>query len=408
MTQVLLVRHGESEANASEIWQGRQDGPMTPAGVVQAEAVGRRLSGWNWDVVMSSPLQRARGTAATFGNEVAFDDDFTEVDLGVWDGMPFSQVLNDHGQDLLAILTGSDLQYGGTGETPSQVAGRMWGALDRLADSIGDDGRAVVISHGGAIDSVVAQLFSSQGSIRTVGLAANASVTVLNRRDKRWTLQSFNDTHHLDPPNGVQRRLKDGDSVIAIFRHGQTAANVNGVWQGHTCWGLDDVGHKQAELLANWYGRLDRVYTSPLDRAVQTARRLSTSEPIVVDGLQEIGMGLWEGLTVEEIKSKWPELYSQIFDSRQDLARGETGESWETMSDRVRRTIDRLEIPGGEVTGVVAHGAAIRAYLTSLSGGGWNQASKLETPFNASASHVAFTSRGPLILDYNLAPHLEG
>lgn len=409
MTQLVLLRHGESEANAAQVWQGRADGPMTWQGERQAEEVAKRLAGQTWDLVVSSPLRRAMATAGSVSAQYESDDDLLEVDLGEWDGLPFATVLNEHGQDLLAILAGADNRYGARGEKPSQVAGRMRKALDRIAGAVGPDGRALVVSHGGAIDSVVAGLLAGPGSIRTVGLVSNASLTVLNLREGRWRLQTLNDTDHLGLPSPeVRKRTADGDPVLAIFRHGQTAANVNGVWQGQTCWGLDEVGEQQADRLAGWYGTLDRVYTSRLPRALETARRLTLAEPVPVDGLEEIGMGLWEGLTVEEIKERWAELFEAIFKKRQDLARGETGESWQTMSDRFRKAIDGLDLPPGRVTGVVAHGAAIRAYLTSLSGGDWHLASNLETPFNTSVSHIAFTGRGPLILDYNIAPHLEG
>jgi broad specificity phosphatase PhoE len=90
-----------------------------------------------------------------------------------------------------------------------------------------------------------------------------------------------------------------------------------------------------------------------------------------------------------------------------DLKRGSTGESFAELTSRVTSAIDTIEPASGEPTVVVAHGGAIRAYISSLTASTDTYAESLYTPRNTSVSHIALTDRGPLILDYGVAPHLE-
>ncbi len=84
-----------------------------------------------------------------------------------------------------------------------------------------------------------------------------------------------------------------------------------------------------------------------------------------------------------------------------------TGESWGELTGRFRATVHGLAPAGDGVTAVVAHGGAIRAYVSSLTVSTDSHSESLYTPRNTSVSHVALTGDGPLILDYSVAPHLE-
>lgn len=91
---IYLVRHGETEWNASGRYQGRLDSPLTSRGIRQAEAFGRRLisSTGRVDGMYASPLGRVRHTTAiirSFGNypDVQWDARLEEVSVGSWDGL---------------------------------------------------------------------------------------------------------------------------------------------------------------------------------------------------------------------------------------------------------------------------------------------------------------------------------
>lgn len=91
---------------------------------------------------------------------------------------------------------------------------------------------------------------------------------------------------------------------ISVFRHGLTDANENGVYIGKTDLPLSDAGR---EALQDKYDQLEypkvqRVYSSPLERAVQTAEIIFPDrEIVIVDDLREMDFGVFEGLPAEEL-----------------------------------------------------------------------------------------------------------
>ncbi len=94
MNETYLIRHGETEWNVQGRFQGKLDSALTDAGVKQAEAIGRRLTGLDlsFDAFVSSPLGRTRQTAAIIAESTNLpaakgDDRLAEVSLGSWDGL---------------------------------------------------------------------------------------------------------------------------------------------------------------------------------------------------------------------------------------------------------------------------------------------------------------------------------
>jgi broad specificity phosphatase PhoE len=398
---LILVRHAESEANASSVWQGRAESSLSERGKGQAARLGGRFRG-NFDLVVSSPLSRAVETAKAVSEDVVVDERLIEIDLGRWDGLSFAEMGERYQLELAEVDRRGDLRFGETGETFGELSERAWAAVESLLDRLGDDGTALVVTHGGVLDALISRFFPRKQGGRTYAFPGNASASRMVRRYGRTRLASFNDVAHLNEPD-----RKSEVAVMTLIRHGRTRANFEGRWQGHSGRGLDHVGQRQAEALAAWYGRLDLVFTSPLDRARETARHLALREPIVVDDLRELGFGLWEGLTTPEIEGGWPDLFHQIFLEGLDLPRGETGETWEQMTARVCRAIENLARPDRGRFAVVTHGGSIRAYMTFIGGGSWAMAGGFETTPNTGVSHIAFKETGPFLLDYGVAPHLE-
>lgn len=407
--KIVLVRHGESEANASKVWQGQLNSPLSITGRSQAEALARRLRGRHFDMVASSDLRRAEETASALGVPVEPSPAWREMDLGAWEGRTFEEVRSTYAEHMAAIRAGEEVRFGETGETLAGFAARIRQALGEMSERLGDEGRALVVTHGGVIDVLVATLIGRQEGGRAAALASNTSLTTIGGTAERPMLESFNDAGHLGVLTGwAKRQFSEGRPMVTVVRHGVTSANREGRWQGQSCRGLDDEGRVQAGRLAEWYGSFDRVISSPLPRALETAKVIAGAAPVAEElDFQELGMGRWEGLTTDEILAGWPTLYSRIFDDGVDLRRGETGESLGEVERRVRAAFDRVHPLPGERVAVVTHGAAIKSLVGSITGRGPDIRFSVATAPNVSVTHVVLTPEGPVLADYGVATHLE-
>ena len=406
--EIVFLRHGESTGNASGLIQGRGSSPLSEKGVAQAAAAAHRLTeGKPFDLIVSSDMERTVQTVGALGLSFETDAVWREMDLGAWDGVPLTEIAKRFPEELAALQRGEPVPIGGTGETFPEFTARVRSGINGLVERMGGAGRVLVSAHGGVIERAVAIAVGRPGAVAFAGRVANTSLTGVSVLPSRIRLDRYNDATHLGPFSGwASERFAAGDTVVALVRHGRTAANESGVWQGHTDGGLDGEGRRQAARLADWYGKFEMLYSSPLGRALETAAALRLDgEPEVVPGLMELGMGAWEGHTVEEIKSGWPEIWQKIFDDGDDFPRGGNGETWSGMVARVSGAVAGIasEHPGRHI-GVVSHGAAIRGMCSSLVGLDHAHRRGLVAPENTSVSHIVFGPDGPVLADYNLGP----
>lgn len=407
MPTITFIRHAESQANLDGVWAGQSDSGLSEAGKESLEPLGERLSDKDFDVVISSSLVRARETAGSFADDIAIDDDFIEIDLGRWDGWTVEEVLSRDGDLLKEAVTSREVPMGATGETLNQAGKRAITAVDRLAERLGEDGHAAVVTHGGLLQTVLHRHLAGKGR-RIHAFTENTAISRITWSYGHPRLSVFNDLGHLGPvPPLVSSHLEKGDPVVSLIRHGRTRANVEGRWQGQGDWGLDELGRRQAEALVGWFGKAPSVYSSPLGRARQTAEYVALDGVAHVEDLKELSMGDWEGMTSEEIYGQWPERMEEIYRDGVDLKRGVTGESWGELTARFRQAVHGIEAANGHRTVIVAHGGAIRSYVSSLTSTDDSHAESLFTPKNTSVTNIAMTGEGPLLLDYAVAPHLE-
>lgn len=183
MAHFYLVRHAESVANAHpELVGGRSNhSPLTERGKTQARQLGKfvRERGLAYDKVFSSPAKRAVSTAKHAFNRTQRDiivlGKLQEISQGIAEGMPRIEVYTP---ELLAMIEkkGRDFRMPG-GESTRQVGKRMLQCLSRVADWAGDETPHMVVTHGTAIRSLVAELEDrSQQWIYTAPMP-NASLT---------------------------------------------------------------------------------------------------------------------------------------------------------------------------------------------------------------------------------------
>ena len=150
MTEILFVRHGETDWNVEGRVQGHSDRPLNRNGEAQARALADKLRDDRIDAVYASDLARARDTAApvaeAHGLEVELLPGLREKDFGTWEGLLDTEI-----RERFPQANGGPW---GDAETSEEVTQRVLATLHEIAGRH-PDGRVLVVSHGGPIRAVL-------------------------------------------------------------------------------------------------------------------------------------------------------------------------------------------------------------------------------------------------------------
>ena len=195
---LILVRHGRTSANAAGLLQGRVDNELDDVGIQQASQIAAALALGDHrpDRIVSSPLKRAHQTAdATrhlLGIEMTIDERWAELDYGVWDGLPISEVRPDMWRQWQSdpgfALPG--------GESLVALNDRVGAACDDLAAEASSRDIAV-FTHVSPIKSAVRWVLSTEEEISWRIHVSQAQIARIHFRDGVPRLSTFNDTSHL-------------------------------------------------------------------------------------------------------------------------------------------------------------------------------------------------------------------
>ncbi|WP_433166846.1 histidine phosphatase family protein [Kribbella sp. CA-247076] len=154
MTELVLLRHGESRWNAEDRYQGQQGTGLSPRGHDQAKLAAEfLLTTGPFDQLVASDLQRVTETLQPYLDacerpDVRVDTRWREIDVGTWGGRTFAEVYAEEPDVVDAFASGQDVARGG-GETFAQLRERVWEAIREIATS--GARRVLVVTHGGPI-----------------------------------------------------------------------------------------------------------------------------------------------------------------------------------------------------------------------------------------------------------------
>ena len=198
--KVLLIRHGETDWNAQQRWQGHSDVPLNTQGVLQAEEAAERMRQYNLEVLLSSDLVRARQTAEIIANKhsvpIVTTEHLREVHVGSAEGLGYRESLDLFGIESIVrwrSLERSDLDFAfPEGETKLEALRR---ALDATEEFLQEKGatRVGVISHGMLIRTFLQYHFPK---LQIPSVLPNCSYFVLAYEVSRrkWTLSDNGST----------------------------------------------------------------------------------------------------------------------------------------------------------------------------------------------------------------------
>ena len=197
-SQMIVIRHGETEWSRAGRHTGRTDIPLTMRGELEAADASRTLAGWTLDRAYTSPLQRARRTAHLVepACDLVVDDDLVEWDYGIYEGESTVQTRERIAD--WSVWTHELVD----GETVDEVGDRADRFIARFDTEVGDTGTAVVFAHGHLLAILIARWCGLPAVEGRRFALATATVSLLGWHREDRVIRAIN--HRcgdlLDPP----------------------------------------------------------------------------------------------------------------------------------------------------------------------------------------------------------------
>lgn len=187
-THIGLFRHGTTDWNINMLLQGVTDVPMNSTGIEQVRTAARALNGNEWDLILTSPLGRARQTAEIIAEQLGFQeihqqDLLIERSFGEAEGLAYEEWKSKY----------SNLDELPGGESKSELLARSKLLLDTFTDTHPGK-RILAISHGALIRTVLT-IASDSKLPRDGERLGNASLNVVSHKDSFWSVTMYD----LDP-----------------------------------------------------------------------------------------------------------------------------------------------------------------------------------------------------------------
>jgi uncharacterized phosphatase len=183
-----LVRHGETEWNALRMLQGSTDIPLNNTGILQAEECSQFLKNSSWDIIITSPLRRAKQTAKIIKTNinVPFIEmaEFKERHFGDAEGMTKQERRKKYPDKIYPNQ-----------EDYSIFSNRIMGGLQKVNEQYKDK-KILLVAHGAVINAILTTFSNGEiGSGKTKLI--NACLSNIHFEKDKWKIKDFNQTSHL-------------------------------------------------------------------------------------------------------------------------------------------------------------------------------------------------------------------
>ncbi len=199
-TRLLFVRHGQTNTTVDDAFCGVTEVPLTPMGRRQAQALAERLRHVHIDALYCSPQQRALETATpiagVLGLEISRRDELREMDFGVWENHPPTELLKEYPQLIQGWNKGLWMGNPPGGETRQAVIARVVPCIiELLGAHMGKT--LLVVSHRTTLRLLIGHMLDMALSSSRRMEVSPASLTELHVTEDQVRLIFFNDTSHL-------------------------------------------------------------------------------------------------------------------------------------------------------------------------------------------------------------------
>ncbi len=200
-TEILLIRHGETDYNAKVVIQGQLNNLLNERGRQQARSLQKRFKrNKNFDCIISSDLSRAKETAEIINEKlrlpIEFDSRWREIALGYWEGKSWerlkietNELENEYFRDWFHYC-----EHGG--ESWQQVMERIKKAFFDIIKRL-QGKRILLVTHGGAIRLAIMYILNLPNKYYPM-IFNNTSISEVSYRKEKWWLKRINDASHLE------------------------------------------------------------------------------------------------------------------------------------------------------------------------------------------------------------------
>lgn len=200
-TELIVVRHGETEWNATGRQQGHLDVPLNERGRKQSEAIATRLASTSFAALYSSDLARATQTAELIakanGHQISFDPRLRERDLGIFEGLTKTEIAQKFPGEHDGYENGGLDFVIPQGESIRQRFERSVASLDQIAAAHPSE-RVVVVTHGGVLNGLLRRTLGVPLEAERGFAIHNAAWTLFLCTKGLWQMVSWGDISHLD------------------------------------------------------------------------------------------------------------------------------------------------------------------------------------------------------------------
>ena len=199
-TEIILIRHGETEWNSQKRMQGHSNSDLSSVGQAQIQALGQWMKNVPFDLIYSSDSLRAKQTAEAItqfsGHELKIDLRLREKNLGVFEGLTTKEARERHPEVFRLFKTAGSKYVIDEGESTQQLQDRALEIVDEIRIKHPEE-RVLLVTHGGFIRVVMKHSLGLSLETPTRFLIRNTGVFRLVWEDK-WLVSQMGGVSHLE------------------------------------------------------------------------------------------------------------------------------------------------------------------------------------------------------------------
>ncbi|MFV0593410.1 MAG: histidine phosphatase family protein [Draconibacterium sp.] len=199
-TEITIVRHGETNWNVQQRIQGQRNSPLSENGILQAELAANALAKREFDILISSDLERAVETAKIINTQLAlpckYNAALRERSFGIVEGMNFAEMKQQYPDQYQSYKSRDPKFAFSGGESLEQLFARVTTEIENIAGEYADQ-KVLLVSHGLVLEMMMYKTFNISLEQPRVFSINNSSISSFYINRENWFLKEWGVIEHL-------------------------------------------------------------------------------------------------------------------------------------------------------------------------------------------------------------------